>query len=317
MHNNKKRLEENTMAKYQLMTHTDLDGVGCAILAKLYLQDVDVNFCSNNNINERVVAFLERREKETTHLLITDISVNKDVAEQLNRIEDLSIVLLDHHQTGIVLNQYKWATVKVETAGKLNCGTELFYNYICEEFNVVQNVIHTEFVELVRLYDTWDWEKNKIEKASWLNDLLQFQGLDRFLEEECKKLEYGKIFTQEDLKVIDILKDTKESYIKKKMKSIIKVQVDNYQIGCVFGEQYISELGNAIADEYSDVDIVAIFTGKRVSLRSVKENINLGQWSKKNYGGGGHRLAAGMSISKEKLNQIASLLFTKENGMDE
>ncbi|MGL6173139.1 MAG: DHH family phosphoesterase [Cellulosilyticaceae bacterium] len=300
------------MAKYQLMTHTDLDGVGCAILAKLYLKDVTVSFCSNNNINERVVTFLEGRGKETTHLLITDVSVNEDVARQLNEIKDLSIVLLDHHQTGTGLNQYKWATVSVETDGKLNCGTELFYNYIYEKFEPIQNVIHTEFVELVRLYDTWDWERQKVEQASWLNDLLQFQGLDRFLEEEGKKLEYGKIFTDEDLKIVEILKSTKESYIKRKMKSLIKFEVDHYQVGCVFGEQYISELGNAIADEYTDIDIVAIFTGKRVSLRSVKENINLGEWSKMNYGGGGHQLAAGMSVSKEKLNQIVDILFKKE-----
>lgn len=300
------------MAKYQLMTHTDLDGVACAILAKLYLQDVKVWFCSNNNINESVLKFIEERESETEYLMITDLSVSMEVASRLDRLTDLKIILLDHHETGRTLNDYTWAKVVVETKGHLHCGAELFYHYLCETLNPVKNVIHAEFVELVRLYDTWDWEREEKEKASWLNDLLQFEGLYRFYEERYKKLEYGKIFTKDDLQILEILKETKESYIKRKTKSVVKLEVEGYQVGYVFGEQYISELGNAIADTYNDIDIVAIFTGRRVSLRSVKENIHLGEWSKKNYGGGGHQLAAGFTVSDEKLHQIAYLLFDKK-----
>lgn len=299
------------MAKYQLMTHTDLDGVGCAILAKLYFKDVNVSFCNTNNINDKVLKFLEERQKETTHLIITDISVSHEAAYLLDEAKDLKIALLDHHQTGVELNKYSWAHVKVETEGHLHSGAELFYQYLKEELKPVENVIHTEFVELVRLYDTWDWEREGTEKASWLNDLLQFEGLFRFFEERTKKLEYGKIFTKDDTKILEIIKENKEGYIHRKMKSIIRIQVDEYQIGYVFAEQYISELGNAIADAYKEIDIVAIFTGRRISLRSVKETLHLGEWSKVNYGGGGHQLAAGISISDEKLHEIATLLFEK------
>lgn len=42
--------------KYKLFTHTDLDGVGCAILAYLAFgrENVDVEYCNYNDVNEKV-----------------------------------------------------------------------------------------------------------------------------------------------------------------------------------------------------------------------------------------------------------------------
>ena len=39
----------------KLFTHTDLDGIGCAILAKLaFGEEVDIEYCDYDNINEKV-----------------------------------------------------------------------------------------------------------------------------------------------------------------------------------------------------------------------------------------------------------------------
>ncbi|MGL4344052.1 MAG: DHH family phosphoesterase [Cellulosilyticaceae bacterium] len=297
------------MAQYKMMTHTDLDGVGCGILAKLYLKDVDVQFCSNNSIDERVKEFLVDHEADVTHLFITDVSVNEKIAAQLDQLQDVKVVLLDHHHTGLMLNQYSWATVKVETDTFKHCGTELFYQYIEEWLKPTHNVIHEAFVELVRLHDVWEWEEKGEERSGQLSDLLQFEGLYHFYEAMSHKLELGKIFTDEDKRVLEILKDTKENYIKRKMKQVQRLEVGGYQIGMVYGEQHISELGNDLAKEYPELDIIAIFTGRRVSLRSIKENIHLGEWSKTHYNGGGHQLAAGMNVDDDKLDQIAQIIF--------
>lgn len=42
--------------KIKLFTHTDLDGVGCAVLAYLAFgyENVDVEFCSYDNVNQKV-----------------------------------------------------------------------------------------------------------------------------------------------------------------------------------------------------------------------------------------------------------------------
>lgn len=300
------------MAKYKMLTHTDLDGVGCAILARLYLKDVDVQYCSNNSIDERVREFLVDHESDMTHLLITDVSIDESVATELDQLKGIKVVLLDHHHTGLALNHYDWATVKVETDGFKHCGTELFYDYLMNLLNPRRNVIHEEFVELVRLHDVWEWEEKGAVKAGQLSDLLQFLGLYHFCDDMVHKLEYGKIFTKEDLRVLEILHETKESYIRRKLKQVEKLQVGEYQVGLVFGEQHISELGNELAKEHVDLDIIGIFTGRKVSLRSVKEGIHLGEWSQKNYDGGGHKLAAGMSISDEKLERVAKIIFERQ-----
>lgn len=297
------------MPRYKMFTHTDLDGVGCAILARLYLKDVDVQYCSNNSIDERVKEFVVDHESDVTHLIITDVSIEEAVARQVDQLEGIKVVLLDHHHTGLGLNHYDWATVKVETEGFKHCGTELFYHYLCEQIPFTKNVVHEEFVELVRLHDVWEWEEKGAMKSGQLSDLLQFEGLYRFCDGMVHKLAYGKLFTKEDSRLLEILHEMKESYIRRKLKQVIKLQVGAYQVGMVFGEQHISELGNELAKEHPDVDIIAIFTGKKVSLRSVKETIHLGEWSQKNYDGGGHKLAAGMALGDEKLDQIAHIIF--------
>ena len=39
--------------KIKLFTHTDLDGVGCAILAKLAFENVDIEYCNYDDINQK------------------------------------------------------------------------------------------------------------------------------------------------------------------------------------------------------------------------------------------------------------------------
>ena len=44
------------MSKIKLFTHTDLDGIGCAILAYLAFgrENVDVEYCDYSNVNDKV-----------------------------------------------------------------------------------------------------------------------------------------------------------------------------------------------------------------------------------------------------------------------
>ena len=47
----------------KLFTHTDLDGVGCAILAKLaFGEEVDISYCNYDDINENVMNYLNHND---------------------------------------------------------------------------------------------------------------------------------------------------------------------------------------------------------------------------------------------------------------
>ena len=155
----------------KLFTHTDLDGIGCAILAYLAFgrENVDVEYCDYKNINENVREFyLNERDKIYDVALITDISINEEVAEQLNMIVEIDgrWILLDHHATALGLNKYKWCTVKVtnESTGINTSGTELLYQRLLrfdyfDPYNkrVCNNI--RRFVDIVRDYDTWRWKE--------------------------------------------------------------------------------------------------------------------------------------------------------------
>ena len=50
----------------KLFTHTDLDGVGCAILAKLaFGEEVDISYCNYDDINERNIINMNYREVDS------------------------------------------------------------------------------------------------------------------------------------------------------------------------------------------------------------------------------------------------------------
>ena len=151
----------------KLFTHTDLDGVGCAILAKLAFGDnVSITYCNNSNALEDEL--LTNDLSSYDYVFITDLSFT----QQCMLYENLSLskfMLIDHHKTAEWLNDYDFATVRVKYKNKLTCGTELFYNYL-----VKHDLISTKpyFVEQIRLYDTWDWTKSNNNTPKYLNDLL-------------------------------------------------------------------------------------------------------------------------------------------------
>ena len=63
----------------KLFTHTDLDGVGCAILAKLAFKDVDISYCNYDNINEEVKNFITDKN-DIDMCFITDVSIEEEIA---------------------------------------------------------------------------------------------------------------------------------------------------------------------------------------------------------------------------------------------
>ena len=51
-----------------------------------------------------------------------------------------------------------------------------------------------EFVELIRQYDTWEWEENQLIKAKQLNDLFSLISIDEFEGKMLKRLKTKESF---------------------------------------------------------------------------------------------------------------------------
>ena len=120
---------------YKLLSHNDLDGVGCGILAKLaFGEKVRVRYNSLSSLNHEIDYFLEN-EGTGTVLFITDLSPDE---ERISKLDDFhkengTIQLIDHHKTALQLNEYDWGAVTVENEdGKLASATSLFFDYLTE-----------------------------------------------------------------------------------------------------------------------------------------------------------------------------------------
>ena len=116
----------------KLFTHTDLDGIGCAILAKLAFGDnVNIEYCNYDNINESVKKFINGEINNIDMCNITDISINDELANEIDKTFT-RFHLLDHHPTALDLNKYNWCQVLIENEEThiKTSGTELYYHWL-------------------------------------------------------------------------------------------------------------------------------------------------------------------------------------------
>lgn len=297
-------IEENI--RVRLFTHTDLDGVGCAILAKMaFVENVEISYCDYDKINQEVKEYiLKKKYHDMIHL--TDISVNDTIAMDLNMIPN--VTLLDHHPTAAYLNKYSWAKVDCRDKNERNmktCGTEMYYHWLVNKGYLQQNDFLISFVSIVRDWDTWRWvelgAKGTISKN--VNDLLGIYGIHRFIDKVFDKIfDDNTTFklTRQEEELLDIKQDEVDRMIDRKSSEVMIFEKDGYQFGAVYCDKYISEIGNVLCYVFGQLDFIALFdmNSGKVHLRAAKNDIDVGKIAAK-HGGGGHPKSAAFVIREE------------------
>lgn len=297
----------------QLFSHTDLDGVGCAILAKLAFGDnVNVTYCGYNNINQAVLEHMRSRPKDEIH--ITDISVNESVAKQIDS-SCRKYYLFDHHETAMGLNKYRWCTVQINNEdGLMTSGTEMYYKWLVENGKLIKSMTLDRFVEVVRDYDTWRWstmgDSGLVSKD--VNDLFYLYDRDEFIDwaiREIQDCEFPYFYT-EDVALLDANQRAIDEYIDEKERQMFVKTINGMQCGVIFADKYFNDLGHAICKLHPEIDCIAMIDIGRgsVSYRAEKDGIDVGALAK-SFGGGGHQKAAGSEFSRDVSEDILGLLF--------
>ena len=304
----------------KLFTHTDLDGVGCAILAKLaFGEEVDISYCNYDDINENVMNYLNHNDDSLSYIYITDIRVNEEVAELLDKRG--GVVLLDHHPTALGLNKYHWCNVMIEDLnGVKTSGTKMFYHWLgmneCLNEELETNEALSRFAELVRNYDTWRWselgEDGVICKQ--VNDLMYLYGRDKFITwciSEIHDEVFPRLYSADELLLNTKQKEIDE-YVEEKNEQLFTSPMCGRVCGFVFAEKYVSELGNRLCKMHPEIDYVAMIDmgSKTVSYRTVKDDIDLGKDVAQLFGGGGHPKAAGSEFSVDVQFKTIEKIFS-------
>ena len=297
------------MKKIKLFTHTDLDGIGCAVIAKLKFGDnVDIEYCNYGDINIKVEKFLLDSSKHFYDFIyITDISVNEDVVTIIEAEVKDKIKILDHHKTSLWLNKYEWAKVTEfdEELNEKTSGTYMFY----KEFYNGGKI--KELSNTIRKYDTWIWKDENDIIPKKLNDLMYIYGRDIFINsmiEYCNGFD-ADLITYEDEFLLSLKQKEIDNYLESKNKSMIKTCLFGLSVGIIFAERFHSEIGNRLCEMNDDIDLVIIINiDYSISYRTIK-NIDLSEIAK-SFGGGGHPKASGSPIPDNLKIEIIKHCFS-------
>lgn len=312
-------------------THTDLDGVGCAVLTHLFAKQNDagivVEYCDrgkNMNINDRVNRLLDTIDMvkstrislpEKRYIIISDISIDDKTAARLNsyRSEDIDILMVDHHPPEKFVDLCPWAKVDVSPD---TCSTELLYDrlqYYFYQHRLMGNWAQDVFVEDVRKYDTWTFQEG--DNAYLLNVLLGCMSQDAFQSIVTSWLIERKAFIvpyTPYAEIVEHVSKERKAYCRRKLSSVQRISWRGYLIGVVFGEKCISQLADTILDSYPDIDICAVIVMPgSVSLRTRRSDICLGEIAA-HMGGGGHQKAAAYLINKPNEDMIRKIMKLQE-----
>lgn len=295
-----------------LVTHNDLDGAGCAVVA-LLTGVYEMYFCSNGkDIDDTVTAILDEYENEGGSLILTiaDNSVSKEVADRIDNMhfnyEYFEPSLLDHHASALWLqDEYEWACIDTS-----ECGTTMMYNDIFERTFYDENIKNMvkEFCNTVKDRDLWLWEEKGNQNANIYNESMRILGIQEYVLRTANNITDGNyiISADDERDALNMIAE-KDKYVEEHSDNYFKDSVTiagrEYQVAFTFASKYTSELGNAICEKHDDIDICAIICTHRgeygtVELRATKDDVDLSPIAK-GLGGGGHKHAAGFPLKKD------------------
>lgn len=292
-----------------LITHTDMDGVGSAVLAYFFFEDSDDIYYANYNEIEAVLEKVLQQNYDT--IIMADISVKKEVYSDLkNAYPNTRIIVLDHHATALELNEFKDCHVQVyRLDGKKTCGTELFYNWVRENTDVPEEELYglnttqlnslKEFVEYVRKYDTWEWVETECFYAEKMNQIFFSLETEEWIKQIGSAImkSTNEFLTEGQLMALEMKDKERERTLKTMEKQMVTMRIlDKYVVGCVTCTKDISWIGNKLSEKHPGLDFVLLFSQGKVSGRTVKTDIDLGEIFRDNFGGGGHAQSAGFEF---------------------
>lgn len=299
--------------KSLLYTHTDLDGVGSAVLATLLAtleSEWDIQFLDNSQVSAAIQElFTSSTFEKYDRIVVADLPVTMATAETLYHLSIFREVrLLDHHKTTLpVADRYpEWATVVVEDESIPQCGTLLFYKEFCQD---IQSDLIDNFVEAVRAWDTWTWQTdgNELSEKLQLLHLNSRSNID-FTKMMSSNLREGSILTEKNRVIIAHAKLEECKYLENMKNKWFEFEYEGNKFAAVLAGRYSSKLGNIISKEHPEYVGVVMLTEYGLSFRTSRTDFDVSAVAK-SLGGGGHQQAAGASFNATGMKLLMEAAF--------
>lgn len=303
--------------KVLLFTHKqDIDGMGCAVLAKEAFDDLEIVPCKTFEITDRVREYVDsKRIYNFDSIYVTDLCIKEPLLSIIDKdlVLRRKIQVIDHHKSEIDEgnDKYDFVDVTVSIDGRKESGTSLFYKFLTSNSYLDRTECLDTLVEWTRQYDVWDWEKENNNDARCLHILFEVLGYEKYLEIAEKFIRKGKVeFDSEELDVINEF----EKQLKKDIERIISelkpvtlnLDGEEYNIGYVrCPYKYRNDINKFVGmDNIYDVDTVGMIMTDMdtVSYRNVKD-IDASIIAVY-FGGKGHRNAASNPQDNDKFKEL-------------
>ena len=306
--------------KVLLFTHkNDIDGMGNAILAQLAFKEVDYELCGTFDLTSSVESYFEKDKiYQYDKIYVTDLCLEDPVLSKVAMDSKLEgkVLVFDHHKTFTdpKYTSHKFVTVKIEDEYGLCCGTSLFYKHLVSEGLIDKdNKCISEFVELTRQHDTWEWRNiYNNEKSRELSILFDALGYDGYISLMTEKLSTEDVFEFNSME--RVLIDNRKKQIALKCEyykdKIIYKEILGMKAGIVFiTYEYRNELAEYFRENNFDMDftmMIALDPGV-VAYRSVREGKAVRPVAEL-FGGKGHDKAATNPITEDMISKILEVL---------
>ena len=306
--------------KVLLFTHkNDIDGMGNAILAQLAFKEVDYELCGTFDLTSSVESYFEKDKiYQYDRIYVTDLCLEDPVLSKVAMDSKLEgkVLVFDHHKTFTdpKYTSHKFVTVKIEDEYGLCCGTSLFYKHLVSEGLIDKdNKCISEFVELTRQHDTWEWRNiYNNEKSRELSILFDALGYDGYISLMTEKLRDEDVFEFNSME--RVLIDNRKKQIALKCEyykdKIIYKEILGMKAGIVFiTYEYRNELAEYFRENKFDMDftmMIALDPGV-VAYRSVREGKAVRPVAEL-FGGKGHDKAATNPITEDMISKILDVL---------
>lgn len=311
--------------KVLLFTHSqDIDGIGCAILAKLAFTDVEIVPTKTFDININVKKYIDnKRIYDYDKIYVTDLCIKEPVLKFISEDVNLKnkVVILDHHKSEIDEgnDKYDFVNIIVENKGTKESGTSLFYKYLIENDFLHATPILDELIEWTRQYDVWDWKTSNNYNAKKLHILFETLGYDEYFKLIFTKVKNSNDsieFSAYENKIINDYEVAFTNSILGFLKNLkcVKLTINNkdYKIGyikCPY--KYRNDINEFIISQGNqyDIDVIGMIMTDidTVSYRQIKDyDLSI---IAKHFGGKGHRAAA----SNPQGNELFQKMLKENN----
>ena len=263
--------------------------------------------CGAGRIDEELSRWMQTAEVgRFTDVYIMDMTPDSDYSfKLLNERFANHWLVFDHHESEAELRQKYVANSIVPADPAVNpSATSLVWDWLKQQssFAKVDEQRQKDLaylVELIRAYDTWDWqndpEMNEQERidADNLDQLFWFyplQDSEEFVQNIFNTS--WQQYQEENRLLIRTLNERRAKYLKSHLKDVLITDIDDHKFGVVYASDYKSEIAHELLVQHPEVDAALVVSPVSVSLRS-NGKLDVAKFAEKYFNGGGHADAAG------------------------